>query len=119
LDFVNLQPAKVPEPQTPPGDSSLPFLHQLEEQSDRELATVAAVARRMVAMFTLPRPAGFPQKLPVGGISDITNRGTLDRLLPSELAADDMLLMARLANHEALYCRRDTPRMNLPPGASF
>ncbi len=109
LDVVNLQPARVPEPQTPPGESAVPLLRQLEEQSDRELAAVAAVARRMVAMFALPRPAGFPQELPVGGISDITNRGTLDRLLPSELAADDMLLMARLANHEALYFRRDTP----------
>ena len=109
LDFVHLQPARVPEPPPPPGESAVPLLRQLEEQSDRELAAVAAVARRMVAMFALPRPAGFPQELPVGGISDITNRGTLDRLLPSELAADDMLLVARLANHEALYFRRDTP----------
>jgi len=108
LECVKLQPVRIRVPQTP-GESTLPLLQQLQEHSDRELAGIAAVARRMVAMFALPRPVGFPQELPVGGISDISNRGPLDRLLPSELAADDTLLMARLANHEALYFRRDTP----------
>ncbi|MES2709499.1 MAG: hypothetical protein V4726_23080 [Verrucomicrobiota bacterium] len=109
LEFVEIRPAQLPEPPRVPGDSPLPLLRQLEEHSDRELAAIASVARRMVAMFSLPRPAGFPQELPVGGISDITNRGALDRLLPSELAADDLILMARLANNEALYFRRDSP----------
>ncbi len=109
LEFADIQPAELPEIPLPPGGTTLPLLRQLEQQTEHELSTIAAVARRMVAMFTVPRPAGFPQELPVGGISDITNRGPLDRLLPSELAADDAILMARLANHEALYFRRDTP----------
>lgn len=109
LDGVNLQPAPVPEPPPEPGDSTLPLLRQLELHRDTELSALAGLARRMVAMFALPRPAGHPQELPVGGISDITNRGPLDRLLPSELAYDDLTLSARLANNEALYYRRDTP----------
>ena len=109
VEFLTIRPARVPEPQPVPGGSRVPLLRQLEEQGDRELAAIAGVARRLVAMFALPRPAGFPQELPVGGISDITNRGPLDRLLLSELAADDLVLMARLAHHEALYYRRDTP----------
>ncbi|MDB6135796.1 MAG: hypothetical protein JWM59_4039 [Verrucomicrobiales bacterium] len=110
LEFVQIRPAQLPEPpDTVSGESARPLLRQLEEHSDRELTAVAAVARRLVAMLSLPRPAGFPQELPVGGISDITNRGPLDRLLPSELAADDEVLTARLAHHEALYFRRDSP----------
>lgn len=106
---VNLRPSVLPEPETAPGESTQPLLRQLETQRDPELACLAAAARRMVALFALPRPAGAPMEMPVGGISDITNRGPLDRLLPSELAADDLLLMARLANNEALYFRRDSP----------
>ncbi len=109
LDDVQLQPAPIPEPLPGPGDSSLPLLRQLELHRDTELSALAGLARRMVAMFSLPRPAGHPQELPVGGISDITNRGPLDRLLPGELAYDDLTLSARLANNEALYYRRDTP----------
>jgi len=109
LEDVNLQPAPVPEPKPEPGESLLPLLQQLEQHRDTELAAIAAAARRIVAMFSLPRPAGHPQELPVGGISDITNRGPLDRLLPGELAYDDLTLSARLANNEALYFRRDTP----------
>lgn len=109
LEFVEIRPAELPEPPRSPGGSALPLLRQLENHHDSGLSALAAAARRMVAMFSLPRPAGFPQELPVGGISDITNRGPLDRLLPSELAADDDVLMARLANGEALYYRRDSP----------
>ncbi len=109
LEDVDIQPAPVPEPEPEPGESALPLLRQLEVHRDAELAAVAGLARRVVAMFSLPRPAGHPQELPVGGISDITNRGPLDRLLPGELAYDDLTLTARLANNEALYYRRDTP----------
>ncbi|MDB6070415.1 MAG: hypothetical protein JWL81_1586 [Verrucomicrobiales bacterium] len=109
LDSAGIRPATVPEPTAEPGGTLLPLLQRLELDPDPELCAIAAIARRMVAMFALPRPAGFPQELPVGGISDITNRGPLDRLLPSELAAEDDMLMARLANHEALYFRRDSP----------
>lgn len=114
LEFVQINPAQLPMPPSlesgeivPP--LPLPLLRQLEEHPDRELSALASVARRMVAMFSLPRPAGFPQELPVGGISDITNRGPLDRLLLSELAADDLILTARLANNEALFFKRENP----------
>ncbi len=109
LESVTVAPAHVPPPKPVPGDTALPLLQQLEEYPQAELGIIAGTARRMVAMFTVPRPTGHPQELPVGGISDITNRGTLDHLIPSELAYDDLTLTARLANNEALFFRRDTP----------
>lgn len=49
---------------------------------------------------------------PIGGISDISNKGTFDRLLLSEFAYDDLTLMNRLANNEALYIQREIPPEN-------
>ncbi len=45
--------------------------------------------------------------LPIGGVADITGRGTPDRLLVSELAAPSLLLAARIAHGGALYRRRE------------
>jgi hypothetical protein len=54
----------------------------------------------------------------VGGVSDITNKGNFDRLLLSELAQEEDTLMARLANNEALYLRREELPDN-EPGQRF
>ena len=50
----------------------------------------------------------------MGGISDISNRGPLDRLLLSELAHDDLTLAVRIATNEALYLRREAPPSSPP-----
>lgn len=44
---------------------------------------------------------------PIGGISDISNKGNLDQLLISEHANDDLTFLSRLANNEALYINRE------------
>ena len=58
---------------------------------------------------TCPASLPDPEELPMGGFSDIENRGSLDRLLMSELAYDDLTLAVRIALNEALYLRRETP----------
>jgi hypothetical protein len=78
-----------------------------------EGGAAAAVAKRTIAMMNFPGRFGAPRDLPVGGIADITNRGTIDRLLPGELAWDDLILAARLVHNEALYFRREIPPMNV------
>ena len=85
------------------------LLERLAESGDAEVEAVAAVVRQMVAMLSVARVEGQPGGLPVGGVSGIAVRGPLDRLLLSELAADDLVLAARLASGEALYLERDTP----------
>ena len=54
-----------------------------------------------MAVTQLPRAVIDPDELPLGGVSDITNRGDWDKLLLSELAHDDLTLTARLANNVA------------------
>ncbi len=83
-------------------------------QDDEELGGLARIARHMMAAIHLPRAISDREDLPVGGVSDISNRGPLDRLLPSELAHDDLTLAVRIAMNEALYLRRETPPSNPP-----
>ena len=89
----------------------------IEELSrDREIGAVARAARELMAAVRLPRRLAQREQLAIGGVSDITNRGPLDRLLLSELAHDDLTLSVRVALNEALYLRREPP-MREPPGA--
>lgn len=77
-------------------------------KTDDELAGLGKLARELMAVVHLPRRMGDPEELPLGGVSDITNRGELDRLLASELVHDDLTLAVRIAANEALYIRRET-----------
>jgi hypothetical protein len=111
LDEATLRPVVLAEKAVEAGEPG--------ELLDRLLAAggetgaAAAVAKRAIAMMNFPGQFGTPRDLPVGGIADITNRGTVDRLLPGELAWDDLVLAARLVHNEALYFRREMPPMNV------
>ncbi len=85
---------------------------------DQELSGLARLARNLLAAVYVPRPISSRDDVPVGGVSDLSNRGSLDRLLLSELAHDDLTLAVRVALNEALYLRRETPPIN-PPGRRF
>src|SRR5262245_1414899 len=83
-------------------------------QDDDELSGVGRLARNLMAAVTLPRAVSDREDLPLGGVSDIANRGPLDRLLLSELAHDDLTLAVRVATGEALYLRREQPPRTPP-----
>jgi hypothetical protein len=87
-------------------------------KDDVELGGLARLALNLMAAVHLPRPVADREELPLGGVSDITNRGALDRLLVSELANDDLTLAVRIAVNEALYLRREMPPRN-PPRQRF
>ena len=111
--------------QTPaPADLDLPaaqrvraLLNQLRD--DPELSGIANLARDLLAAIHVPRALASPEDLPVGGVSDLSNRGPLDRLLVSELAHDDHTLTTRIALGEALYLRREAPSSQPPRGRAI
>jgi hypothetical protein len=74
---------------------------------DPQTSGLANLTQRLIAALKIPMQARTSIDQSFGGVSDITNRGNFDRLLLSELAHDDLVLMARLANNEALYLRRE------------
>ncbi|MGV3598289.1 MAG: hypothetical protein ACO1PI_10510 [Bacteroidota bacterium] len=72
-------------------------------------AGIANLTTHLIAALNIPMHSQGSGEQPLGGISDITNKGSYDRLLLSELAQDEELLTARLVNNEALYFRREEP----------
>lgn len=106
----------LPEPATEAADAIdwvKTLLAGLAEEQD-ELGGVATLARQLMASITLPRRPADPDELALGGVSDVSNRGPLDRLLLSELAHDDLTLAVRIATNEALYLRREAPPKDRP-----
>jgi ribosomal protein L7/L12 len=82
----------------------------IDELIDNETTFHAgALVRRIWSGLHIPFHNHLPSQQPLGGVSDITNKGDLSRLLISEFANDDLTLMSRLANHEALYINREVP----------
>jgi|GEM_PF-2007982 len=88
------------------------LLKEIDDDSD--LSVMVQLTRDIMAALTLPR--ALPQIDPdaPAGYSDIGNRGSLHRLLISELAHDDDTLAMRIALNEALYLRRE-PTASQPP----
>ncbi len=95
-------PIELPEPE--PEHTNL--LDELED--DEKTQILSRLAKRIMAALNIPMYLNGSSEQNLGGISDIANRGTYDKLLLSELAQDDMLLTARLANNEALFLKRET-----------
>jgi MoxR-vWA-beta-propeller ternary system domain bpX0/MoxR-vWA-beta-propeller ternary system domain bpX1 len=101
------EPIEISEPDEP---EALNLLDELA--NDTQTAGLAQLTQSLMAALNVPIHTHGASDLPVGGVSDITNRGNFDKLLLSELAQDDALLTARLVNNEALYLRRETPPSN-------
>ncbi|MEK7467727.1 MAG: hypothetical protein AAB074_09970 [Planctomycetota bacterium] len=105
-------PSAAPVPDEVAAEEVRRLIADLRE--DRELSGIARLAADLMAAVHVPRRVSDPEELPLGGVSDIANRGPLDRLLVSELAHDELTLATRIALNEALYLRREQPPRNLP-----
>ncbi len=78
-------------------------------QNEQETEGLANLTKAILSVFRIPPLSVSNDDQQLGGVSDISNRGPLHRLLLSELANDDDMLMARLAQNEAMYLRRESP----------
>ena len=78
-----------------------------ELAADLKTAGLARLAKKITAALNIPMHLSGSSDQSIGGVSDISNRGHYDKLLLSELAQDDLLLTARLANNEALFLQRE------------
>ena len=70
---------------------------------------IGSLIKRIWSGLNIPMHHNLPSSQPLGGVSDITNKGDLSRLLISEFAYEDDTFMSRIANNEALYIERETP----------
>jgi hypothetical protein len=95
-------PLVLPQPE--------PVHESLMDELERDDATrnIAGLARKIMAALYIPMHLDGKDEQNLGGISDISTKGTYDKLLLSELAYDDHLLSARLANNEALFLQKES-----------
>ncbi len=96
--------------ETPGDDTPAPKTDLVDEllQSYKTFA-VGSLIRWLWSGLNIPVHSTLPSQQPLGGFSDLTNKGDFDKLLVSEFAYDDLLFLSRLANNEALYIHREVP----------
>ncbi|MGB8191503.1 MAG: hypothetical protein WCF67_06265 [Chitinophagaceae bacterium] len=86
------------------------FIEQLTDNS--KTFHVGSLVKRLWSGLNIPHHNMLPSRQPMGGVSDLTNKGDFDRLLISEFANEDIVFLSRLANNEALYINREIPPQN-------
>lgn len=102
----------VEEKEEVPTAAPKDFVEQLIENDSS--FHVGALIRRIWSGLNIPFHNMLPSEQPLGGVSDISNKGDFDKLLISEFAYDDITFMSRLANNEALYINREIPPASNP-----
>ena len=116
--FRRAAPANEPPPETkaeavvelikekPPGLGE--FLDAAIRDRER-LRNSLPMVRQLLSALTLPARRVNSQKLPIGGYSDVTNRGRPERLLLSQFALDSDEFIRRFAENELLYFDKEDP----------
>jgi len=101
----------LPETSDTPEHLPSQSLHETlkELENDDTYGNLARYSRELSGLISLPRRVADPDDMPQGGVSDVTNRGNPEQLLITELAAEPLVLLARIANGQALYIRKETP----------
>jgi hypothetical protein len=85
---------------------------RLADASRRQrLSGAVPFVGQLVSALTLPPRRLAPPELPLGGYADVTTRGPLGQVLPSQLAYDDLEFARRLAQGELLFFRREDPHV--------
>src|SRR5262249_56649619 len=75
----------------------------------RRLAGARRSVARLAGALPLPRRRLDHHELPLGGYADVTTKGHVDQLLPSQFALDEWDFFRRFAERELLYFRREEP----------
>lgn len=83
------------------------FIQELIEEP--KTFQVGSLIKRIWSGLKIPMKHLSPGEQPIGGVSDITNKGDLHRMLLSEYAHEDEVFMNRVANNEALCIQREIP----------
>lgn len=105
IDEPELDDEVVQEEAT--AETNKDFIRELIEEPKTFL--VGSLIKRIWSGLKIPMRHLSPGEQPIGGISDMTNKGDFHRMLLSEFANEDEVFMNRVANNEALYIQREIP----------
>jgi hypothetical protein len=88
----------------------IPLAQALAALEDRpRLRGMAGLVSHLNGALSLPPRSLAHAALPLGGYTDVTNRGLPERILPSQLALDPDEFLRRFASRELLYYDREEP----------
>ncbi|OCK53271.1 hypothetical protein BA768_01585 [Chryseobacterium sp. CBo1] len=105
IDIPELEDEVVKEETTVETDKD--FIQELIEEP--KTFHIGSLIKRIWSGLKIPMRHLSPGEQPIGGISDMTNKGDFNRMLLSEFANEDEVFMNRVANNEALYIQREIP----------
>ncbi|WP_288374660.1 hypothetical protein [uncultured Chryseobacterium sp.] len=88
-------------------DNGKDFIKELIEEP--KTFQVGSLIKRIWSGLKIPMRHLSPGEQPIGGISDMANKGDFHRMLLSEFANEEDVFMNRVANNEALYIQREIP----------
>ena len=80
-----------------------------ELESRPRLRAAAGLVARLAGALALPPRRLAHAELPLGGYSDVTNRGQPEQILPGQFALDMDEFLRRFAERELLYFHREEP----------
>jgi hypothetical protein len=104
-EIVDLEDEVVEEETTV--ETNKDFIQELIEEP--KTFQVGSLIKRIWSGLKIPMRHLSPGEQPIGGVSDMTNKGDFSRMLLSEFANEDEIFMNRVANNEALYIQREIP----------
>ncbi|KYP15344.1 hypothetical protein [Flavihumibacter sp. CACIAM 22H1] len=107
-DLPELDEPIIPEVNNQPKD----YIDELQENPST--FHVAALVRSIWTGLHLPYNHSSEGSYSTGGIATLSNKGSLDKLLITEFAHDDLVFLSRIANKEALYFQRENPSIQQP-----
>lgn len=86
-------------------NNRLSFIDELK--NDQKTYQIGNLIDNIWSGLRIPYHLHFPSDQSMGGVSGLSNKGTFDKLLLSEFANDDLVLLSRLANNESLYVKQE------------
>ncbi len=105
IDIQELEDEVVEEETTVETDKD--FIQELIEEP--KTFQIGSLIKRIWSGLKVQMRHLSPGEQPIGGISDITNKGDFNKMLLSEFANEDEVFMNRIANNEALFIQREIP----------
>lgn len=106
--LVDIQTEELlPESEQEPTTKELSFVEKLIDEP--RTFYVGSLVKSISAGLRIPRVSISSSDRPLGGVSDIGNKGDVDKLLLSEFAHDDVVFMSRLVNQESLFYNKEIP----------
>ncbi len=78
-------------------------------KSNENLFPIGSLIERLWSGIQIPYKSVSENESPMGGVSDINNKGDYDKLLLTEFANEEIVFLNKAANNELLFLEKEKP----------